>query len=95
MNGTDKFIYDVGVKPFTDKVVGAGEWVAVEGDLLPHILAGLRQCWQRGYLADSQDLADYRIGSCVVGWEVTGLNDCAIAVEGLRATAALKPARQP
>jgi hypothetical protein len=93
--GTDKFIYDVGVKPFTDKVVGAGEWVAVEGDLLPHILAGLQQCWQRGYLADSQDLADYRIGSCVVGWEVTGLNDCAIAVQGLRATAALKPARQP
>ena len=93
--GTDKFIYDIGVKPFTDKVVGTGDWVTVEGDLLPHIRAGLQQCWQRGYLPASQDLADYRIGGCVFGWEVTGLNDCAIAVQGLRTTAELKPAHGP
>ena len=89
--GTDKFIYDVGIAPFTDKVVAGGEWVAVEGDLLPHILAGLQECWRQGYLADSQDLSDYRIGGCVIGWEVTGLDNVAIAVKGLKATATLKP----
>ncbi len=93
--GTDKFIYDIGLKPFTDKVVAAGDWVTVEGDLLPHMLAGLQECWRNGYLSASQDLADYRIGGCVVGWEVTGLNDCAIAVQGLRATATLKPGQLP
>ncbi len=93
--GTDKFIYDIGIRPFTDKVVAAGEWVSVEGDLMPHIVAGLQECWRRGHLANSQDLADYRIGGCVIGWEVTGLNDVAIAVKGLRATAALKPRRSP
>lgn len=93
--GTDKFIYDIGVKPFTEKVVAGGDWVTVEGDLLPHVMAGLQEGWRRGYLADSHDLADYRFGNCVVGWEVTGLNDCAIAVQGLRATATLKPVRSP
>ncbi len=93
--GTDKFIYDIGVKPFTDQVVADGAWVTVAGDLLPHILAGLREGWRLGYLADSHELADYRFGGCVIGWEVTGLNDCAIAIQGLRATAALKPARGP
>ena len=90
--GTDKFIYDVGIKPFTDQVVAAGGWVGVKGDLLPHILAGLKECWRQGYLADSQELSDYRIGGCVIGWEVTGLDDVAIAVKGLKATATLKPA---
>ena len=93
--GTDKFIYDIGVQPFTDKIVGAGEWVQIEGDLLPHVLAGLQECWRLGYLADSHDVNDYRFGTCVVGWEVTGLNDCALAVQDLRATATLKPARTP
>ena len=93
--GTNKFIYDIGMKPFTDKVVAAGDWVSVTGDLLPHIIAGLQECWRGGYLTASQNLADYGIGGCVVGWEVTGLNDVAIAVKGLRATATLKSAQRP
>lgn len=57
------------------------------GDLLPHIVSGLREAWKQGYLSASQKLADYRIGGLVLGWEVTGLNDVAIAVRDLRATA--------
>ena len=93
--GTDKFIYNTGIKPFTNKVVADGEWVNIAGDLQPHIIAGLKECWTRGYLCDSQDLADYRIGGLVLGWEVTGLNDVAIAVKGLRATATLKAKDKP
>lgn len=81
--GTDKFIYNPGLKPFTDKVVGAGEWVDVRGDLLPHVRAGLREAWGRGHLSASTNEADYRIGGVMMGWEVTGLNDVAMAVRGL------------
>lgn len=85
--GTDKLIYNVGVKPFTSEVVADGRWVNVRGDILPHILAGLREAWKRGYLPASQNLSDYRIGSLVMGWEIPGLNDAAVAFKDLRATA--------
>jgi len=85
--GTEKLIYNIGIKPFTSEVVADGKWVAVRGDIYPHIVAGLREAWKQGYLPASQDLADYRIGSLVLGWEVPGLNDVAIAVKDLRATA--------
>jgi len=89
--GTDKLIYDVGVKPFTDQVVGDGKWVDVRGDLLPHIIAGLNEAWKRGFLVDSKDPKDYRISSIYLGWEIPGLNDAAMAVKNLRCTAKLKP----
>ena len=88
--GTDKFIYNVGIAPFTSEVVGRGEWVTVNGDVLPHIHAGLQECWKRGFLPDSQDPADYRIGGMNMGWEVPGLDDVAMAVKDLAATAVLK-----
>jgi hypothetical protein len=87
--GTEKLIYDVGIAPFTLEVVGQGNWVSVRGDLLPHFRAGLREAWKQGYLPASQDFKDYRVGGLVIGWEVTGLNEVAMAVRGLRATGRL------
>lgn len=93
--GTDKFIYSLGLDAFTRQIVAKGDWVPVTGDLLPHILAGLQESWKRGYLTDSRELTDYKIGGAVLGWEVTGLNDVAIAVKGLRAKAMLKTPAPP
>lgn len=95
--GTEKLIYDVGVAPFTQEVVGQGRWVSVRGDLLPHFRAGLQEAWKQGYLPASQDFNDYRIGGLVLGWEVTGRNEVALAVRGLRATGRLAtgPAMAP
>lgn len=90
--GTEKLIYDVGVRPFADRVVGAGGWVQLRGDLRSHIGAGLREAWKRGYLADSTNEADYAIGSVVMGWEIPGLNEAAMAVRNLRATAVVRQA---
>ena len=87
---TGKLIYDIGVKPFTERVVAAGEWVDVHGDLLPHVIVGLNEAWRRGYLGDSKNLSDYRVGSAVLGWEITGLNDAAMAVRNLRCQARTK-----
>lgn len=86
-----KLIYDIGVKPFTDRVVASGEWVEVRGDLLPQVLAGLDEAWKRGYLGGSRNLRDYQVGSAVLGWEITGLNDAAMAVRNLRCHARTKP----
>lgn len=88
--GTEKFIYDVGIAPFTSRVVAKGEWVEVRGDLLPHIRAGLEECWKCGFLPASKDLGDYRIGGIFLGWEIPGLNDAAVAVKNLSLTATLK-----
>ncbi|MGO8747729.1 MAG: hypothetical protein ACLQNE_17290 [Thermoguttaceae bacterium] len=81
--GTEKFIYDVGIAPFTSAVVAQGNWVAVRGDVLPYIRAGLAECWKRGFLRDSKDPADYRVSGIFLGWEIPGLNDAAVAVKNL------------
>jgi len=87
--GTGKLIYNIGVEPFGCGRTGSGEWVTIAGDLYPHMVAGLKAAWQRGFLTDSQTLDDYYVGSFVLGFEVTGLNDIAFAVRGLRATAGM------
>ena len=53
------------------------------------MIAGLREAWKRGFLTQSRSLDDYYIGGFVLGFEVTGLNDIAFAVRGLRAVATL------
>ncbi len=88
--GTEKFIYDVGIAPFTSEVVAKGHWVKVHGDVLPHIRAGMEECWKRGFLTDSRDPADYRVGGIFLGWEIPGLNDAAVAVKDLSLIATLK-----
>ncbi|QHI69151.1 hypothetical protein [Tichowtungia aerotolerans] len=78
--GTGKLIYNIGIEPFTDEGLQVGEWKRIKGDLLPHIKAGLQEAWSRGYLTNSFDLADYKIGGMNMGWEVPGLSDVAMQV---------------
>jgi hypothetical protein len=88
--GTGKNIYNIGLAPFTQDIVADGQWVKVDGDLLPYLLAGLRASWAKGFLTGSTDLADYYLGSVFLGWEITGLNDASIALKGLGMTATPK-----
>ncbi len=87
---TEKLIYSVGIGAFTSEIVAEGHWVTISGDLLPHIRAGLQEAWRQGYLPDSHDPADYKLGGLIFGWEVTGLNEVAVAIKDLRATAWLR-----
>ena len=91
--GTDKFIYDTGIAPYSKAVVGNGDWVSVRGDLLPQIQAGLAAAWKQGFLPASTNAADYRVGGVVIGWEVTGLHDVEMAVRALSIRAV--PREQP
>jgi hypothetical protein len=88
--GTDKFIYDVGIAPFTSQVIGAGKWVSIRGNLLPHMRTGLQEAWRRGYLAGSSNSVDYRIGDVNIGWEITGLNEAAMTMKAFSTKATLK-----
>lgn len=78
--GTGKLIYNIGIEPFADEGLQVGEWKRIKGDILPHIKAGLQEAWSRGYLTNSFDLADYKIGGMNMGWEVPGLSDVSMQV---------------
>lgn len=82
--GTGKFIYNVGLTPFSDTgLVPGGDWRTLTGDLRPLILDGLKSAWAKGFLADSRDLADYRIGGLGIGWEVPGLSEVSFQFRNL------------
>ncbi len=84
--GTGKLIYNIGLRPLTDATLSDGAWHTMRVDLLPHALDALRAAWDRGFLPDSRDPADYRIGGMNLGWEIPGLNDAALQVRNLSLT---------
>lgn len=76
---TGKYIYrpsseELGIKGS----LHSGEWVEIRVDILPFILKGLEDAWNKGFLKDSQDLNDYFVSSISMGWEVWGLVDISI-----------------
>ncbi len=89
-----KLIYNPGLKAYTDQSLWSGEWVDLSVDLLPHLRAGLRTAWAKGYLRGSQNEGDYRLSSFILGWEVPGINRAEIRFRdlSLRAVSAGLPA---
>ncbi|MEZ6078051.1 MAG: hypothetical protein R3C56_20990 [Pirellulaceae bacterium] len=67
------FIFTVAGKEFTSQSLHDMQWVTIDKELLPFMREGLTTAWQAGFLQDSQDLADYRITSMNLGWEVPGV----------------------
>jgi len=76
--GLGKLIYSPATDTYADQSTHTREWVTFDGDLLPELLKGLQEAWDRGFLKDSKELSDYRIGGMNIGWEVPGLFDCAL-----------------
>jgi hypothetical protein len=81
--GTGMFIYSPGGKEFMGRSAHDRDWVTINTDLLPLMREGLKTAWERGYLKDSQSLADYHIVGMNLGWEVTGIFDVAMQVRDL------------
>jgi len=88
--GTGRFIFQPDFKRVSQRSPHDGEWVTIDADLLPTMREALDTAWQRGYLEDSKDPADYRLGSMNMGWEITGPIDAAVQVQGLRLDARMK-----
>lgn len=82
-DATGMFIYTVAGGEFTSQSLHDPEWVTIDKDLLPLMRAGLKTAWQRGFLKDSQSLADYHITGMNLGWEVTGIFDVAMQLRDL------------
>ena len=73
-DSSQKMIYSPGARAYLTEPVKAGHWVTIDRDIYPLVLIALETAWNKGYLKDSIELADYKITSVILGWEVTGLN---------------------
>jgi hypothetical protein len=65
--------------------------VAFDVDLLPIVKDALEAAWERGFVSDSRDLADYRLGGVSIGWEVPGTFDVALQIRDVSLKAATGP----
>jgi len=81
--GLGKLIYSPAMNTYATTSTHTREWVTFDGDLLPELLKGLQEAWDRGFLKGSQTLSDYRLGGMNLGWEVPGLFDCALQVRNV------------
>jgi len=89
-DGTSTLIYTIAYRGAAAKSVQDGEWVAFHVDLLPYAIEALQAAWDRGYLQESHDLADYKIGGMNMGWEAPGLSYTAMMTRGLSLQATAK-----
>jgi len=83
-DATGKFVYTVAGAALGETSLKTGQWVAL--DLLPHILKGLQEATQRGYLKKSNP-CDYAVANTNLGWEIPGTFDVAVQVQDLQVAA--------
>jgi len=83
---SQKLIYNIGydiLNDYSNNPITDNEWHTLEEDFLPHIITALQEAWNRGYLSDSHNLSDYKIGGMNLGWEITGLNNAELQIDDL------------
>lgn len=81
--GTLSFIYTPSSDVFTDASMHDGEWIVIDRDIKPLICEGLAFAWRHHFLRESQELADYRITSINLGWELPGTFDVDLQIRRL------------
>ncbi|MBN2505763.1 MAG: sulfatase-like hydrolase/transferase [Verrucomicrobia bacterium] len=81
--GTGRFINSVGTKPFAEHGLIPGEWLNIRAEVLPLMVEALERAWSRGFCNSSTNLADYKIGSMNIGWEVPGLSAVSAQIKDL------------
>lgn len=81
-DATGKFIYTVAGTALGEASLQTGQWVALNADLLPHIVKGLQEAAKRGYLKSS-DPHDYAVANMNLGWEIPGTFDAAVQIQDL------------
>jgi hypothetical protein len=75
-----RMIYTPPGELLSDRSTHDGDWVALDVDLLPIMKDALNAAWERGFVSDSRDLADYRLGGLSIGWEVPGTFDVTLQI---------------
>ncbi len=92
---TGKFIFNPGAARFTTRSAHDGAWITLDCDLLPLVVEGLEAAWDRGYLRDSHDRADYAPGGMNMGWEITGCLRAVAELADFNLTAEVDQAETP
>ncbi|MCP4858094.1 MAG: hypothetical protein GY903_26735 [Fuerstiella sp.] len=82
-HATGKFIYTIAGKEVLTTSMKQKRWVYVDRNLLPSILAGLREAVSRGYLK-SDNPREYAVANMNLGWELPGNYDAAIQLRNLK-----------
>ena len=90
--GHNKIIYMPGRDVYTAESTEIGKWIRFEADMLVLAKEALEESWQREFLTDSKDFHDYAIKAMNMGWEVPGMNDVLMEVQGLKVEARVAPA---
>lgn len=78
-----KFIFTPPGETYASESLHDGAWVRISTDLMPLIRDALRAAWERGYLKDSRDEADYFLAAFSIGWEMPGPFEAAVQVRDL------------
>jgi len=91
---TKMFIYTLASDVFAKQSTHDGQWVTFAKELLPLMREGLAAGWQRGFMAGSRDVADYRVTGIVIGWEVPGVFDVELQLRNLSLRATTRSANQ-
>ncbi len=81
--GTDMFIFTPRGDTYASASAHDGQWLTIHRDILPLLREALETAWARGFLADSKNVSDYRLGSVNMGWEVPGVFDVEMQVRNL------------
>lgn len=81
--GSAMFIFTPGGEVFSRRSAHDRRWITVDQELRPLFLEALEAAWQRGFLRESRDLADYGITTTNLGWEVPGLFEVEMQVRDL------------
>ncbi len=75
-----KMIYTPPGEQLSARSTHDGDWVTFDVDLLPIVKDALKAAWERGFVDDSRDLGDYRLGGLSIGWEVPGTFGVALQI---------------
>ena len=81
--GTNMYIYTPAGDVFSPRSTHDRKWITIDTDLLPLMREGLEYAWRNNFLKESQALADYRIATMNIGWEVPGTFDVDLAIRRL------------
>jgi hypothetical protein len=81
--GTQTLINTIPYDSCASESTHSGNWVHINVDILPYAIQALQYAWDHGYLTESQDLADYKIGGMNMGWEAPGRNISTMVVKNM------------
>ncbi len=81
-DASGKFIYSIAGNEILTRPLRDKRWVSVDKNLLPFMLAGLKEAVKRGYLK-SDDPRQYAVVNMNLGWELPGNFDAAIQIRNL------------